>query len=242
MHFTAFRDFHNCTEYALHFFGKRCTRVTAITQDTFNQTKTRLGKKRLQFIHESPIDYVVIFSGKKSKKVNGLYKSLTKEIIIHNKNFVDENGKQHENFLIFTAIHELAHHVMIAECGNKSAHAHNQDFIERKAQISKQSAKVAVAAYDMGDQKVDIDIQIESAKQRDEEKRIAIIASGHGCKSVVHAKKPTAPARSIDAEDEAEMIIREKRRIERTIETLIRRLEEIEQQLITRGEDSGGES
>jgi hypothetical protein len=36
-------------------------------------------------------------------------------------------------------------------------------------------------------------------------------------------------------------LIREKRRIERTVESLTRRLEEIKQQLIARG-DSGGES
>jgi len=266
-------------------------------------------KEKLQSIHESPIDYVVIFSGKKSKKVNGLYKPLTKEIIIHNKNFVDGDGKQNENCLIFTAIHELAHHVMIAERGNKSARAHNQDFwatfhnlldiaekkgvyhaeidadtqkliddardisrqiaelqrelgrvliaieeschknglrqediIERKAQISKQSTKAAVAAYGMGDQGIGIDIQIEAAKQRDEDKRAAIITAGHEGKSVVQAKKSTDSARPVDAEDETATMVREKRRIERTIENLTRRLEEIKQQLITRGEDSGDES
>jgi hypothetical protein len=266
-------------------------------------------KEKLRSIYESPIDYVVIFSGKKSKKVNGIYKPFTKEIIIHNRNFVDVEGKQNENCLIFTAIHELAHHIMITEKGNKSPRAHSQDFwatfhglldiaeeksvyhaeidagtqkliddareidrqiaglqrelgriilaieeschknglrqediIERKVQISKPSAKVAVVAYSMGDQGVGADIQVEAAKQRDENKRATIIAAGHEGKSVVQAKKSSAPARPIDAEDESATLLREKRRIERTVESLTRRLKEIEQQIITHGDGNGGES
>jgi hypothetical protein len=252
---------------------------------------------------------VVIFSGKKSKKVNGIYKPFTKEIIIHNRNFEDAEGTRNENCLIFTAIHELAHYIMITEKGNKSPRVHSQDFwatfhdlldiaekkgvyhaeidaetqkliddaheidrqiaelqrelgrvilaieeschknglrqddiIERKVQISKPSMKVAIAAYSMGDQGVGADIQVEAAKQGDENKRAMIIAAGHEGKSVVQAKKSTAPARPIDAEDETTTLIREKRRIERTVESLTRRLEEIEQQLITRGDGGGGES
>ena len=52
-------------------------------------------------------DFKVIFSGKTSKKVNGLYHPDKKEIIIHNKNFNDDNS------LIYTAIHEFAHHIHI---------------------------------------------------------------------------------------------------------------------------------
>lgn len=53
-------------------------------------------------------DYKVIFSGKTSKKVNGLYYPDKKEIIIHNKNFSDDNS------LVYTAIHEFAHHIHIS--------------------------------------------------------------------------------------------------------------------------------
>jgi FlaA1/EpsC-like NDP-sugar epimerase len=88
----------------------------------------------------------------------------------------------------------------------------------------------------MGDQDVGADIQVEAAKQRDEDKRAAIIAAGHDGKSVIQAKKSTSPARPVDAEDETAMLAREKLRIERTIESLSRRLQEIEQQLITREE------
>jgi hypothetical protein len=249
------------------------------------------------------------FSGKKSKRVDGIYYSLAKEIIIHNKNFVDAEGKQNENRLMFTAIHELAHHVMRVEKGDKSSRSHSKEFwatfhdlldiaekkcvyraeidtgtqklikdardisrqiaklqrelgrilldiekscykngldrediIERKAQISKHSTKAAVVAYIMGDQGVGADIQAEAAKQCNKGKRATIIAAGQEGKSVIQAKKTAAPARTTDSEDKTATLILEKRRIERTVESLTRRLEEIKQQLIARGEDSGGGS
>lgn len=50
-------------------------------------------------------EFSVIFSGKTSQKANGLYYPDRREIIIHNRNFEDDNS------LIYTAIHEYAHHV-----------------------------------------------------------------------------------------------------------------------------------
>jgi len=265
-------------------------------------------KIKLQAIHESPVEYTLVFSGKKSNRVNGLYNPLTAEIIIHNKNdvFVDKNGGQNEDSLMYTAIHELAHHVLIAEKGNRSPRAHGQDFwatfhglldvaeekgiynpamdektkklidkareisqqiaefqrelgyivialeesslqnglraedmVERKAQIGKQSAKVAASAFLMGDNGVGADIQTEAAKQRDLDKRDAILSAGRDGKSAVQAKKATAPAKPVDAEGETVALVREKRRIERTVETLTRRLYEIEEQLISRKNADG---
>ncbi len=49
--------------------------------------------------------FSVVLSGKESKKVNGLYKPEEHEIVLHNKNF------KNENLLIYTAIHEYAHHL-----------------------------------------------------------------------------------------------------------------------------------
>ena len=62
-------------------------------------------KEQLLRLEEDVEDFFVIFSGKTSKKVNGLYYPNTHEIILHNKNF------QNDNQLIYTAIHEFAHHV-----------------------------------------------------------------------------------------------------------------------------------
>ena len=62
-------------------------------------------KKRLLRIEPDIPEFSVTFSGKQSKKAHGLYYPETKEIILHNKNFVNDNE------LMYTAIHEFAHHV-----------------------------------------------------------------------------------------------------------------------------------
>jgi 5'-3' exonuclease len=264
-------------------------------------------KEKLQKIYKSTADYVVIFSGKKSHNVNGIYKPGTQEIILHNKNFNNDSGNQNEMLLMFTAIHELSHHILMTEKGKKSARAHSQEFwatfhdlldaaeekgiyqakidketkklideardiskqiadlqrdlgrilfaikescqknglryediVEREAQIGRQSAKIATSAFQMGDQDVGADIQSEAAKQRNEDKRTAIIAAGREGKSVIQAKKSTSPAKPVSAEDETVELSREKKRIEKTIESLTRRLQEIKEQLITRGEIEEG--
>jgi hypothetical protein len=265
-------------------------------------------KEKLQAVYKSTNHYKVLFSGKKSGKVNGLYKPTTREIILHNRNFDDDSGKQNETLLMFTAIHELAHHILMTEKGRKSPRAHSQEFwatfhdlldiakekkiynvkidkgtkklideardiskqiaelqrdlgqilfaiekscnenglryediVEREAQIGRQSVKIATVAYQMGDQGVGVDIQTEAARQRDEDKRAAIIEAGREGKSVIQAKKSTSPAKPLNSEDETVELSREKRRIEKTIESLTRRLGEITEQLISRGELSEGE-
>lgn len=62
-------------------------------------------KKTLLSLRKSAHDFTVIMSGKKSRKVHGLYKPDTREIIIHNKNFKNDNE------MMYTAIHEYAHHL-----------------------------------------------------------------------------------------------------------------------------------
>ena len=47
------------------------------------------------------IDFTVVQTGKKSSKVNGLYKTDSHEILLHNKNFTTNNA------IMYTAIHEL---------------------------------------------------------------------------------------------------------------------------------------
>jgi len=68
-------------------------------------------------------DFVLTFTGKKSKKVDGLYKPENKEILIHNKNFADDNA------LIYTAIHEFAHHIQFTRSSAPiSVRAHTNHF------------------------------------------------------------------------------------------------------------------
>ncbi|MDR1231049.1 MAG: hypothetical protein LBK61_06585 [Spirochaetaceae bacterium] len=258
-------------------------------------------KEKLESVHKSPVDYTVIFSGKKSQRVNGLYRPMAREIIIHNKNFENEDGSQNENLLMFTAIHELAHHARTAETGDRGIRPHTREFwatfhnlldtakelgvyrpeidagtqkligeardisvriaelqrelgrvilainesrkknglcvediIERGAQIGRQTAKLAVAAFLMGDTGAGADMQAEAARQRTEAGQEAVIAAAHNGKSVAQAKKaaaPEEPKKLKKPADKTEELALEKRRVERTIESLERRLEEIRKQL-----------
>jgi len=93
-----------------------------------NQDEVR---KKLTLIEDAPLDFTVVFSGKRSKRVNGLYKPDTREIIIHNRNFTGGSGGQEadENLLIYTSIHEYAHHLhACARGGHLSPRAHTAEF------------------------------------------------------------------------------------------------------------------
>lgn len=87
-------------------------------------------KELLLDIQDTKLEFSVVQSGKDSKRVNGLYKPDTREIILHNKNFKTDNQ------LIYTAIHEYTHHLVneerIAENGGKEppheARSHTKEF------------------------------------------------------------------------------------------------------------------
>ena len=66
-------------------------------------------KEILLEIQESRLEFSVVQSGKESKRVNGLYKPETREILLHNKNFKTDNQ------LIYTAVHEYTHHLINEE-------------------------------------------------------------------------------------------------------------------------------
>jgi hypothetical protein len=86
-------------------------------------------KDKLLSIEDSPLEFTLVFSGKKSKKVNGLYKPETREIIIHNRNFDTQDGGTDENLLLYTAIHEYAHHLHACSRGGRlSVRAHTSEF------------------------------------------------------------------------------------------------------------------
>jgi hypothetical protein len=80
-------------------------------------------KQKLLELRKDVPEFTLIFSGKKSKKVDGLYKPETNEIIIHNKNHKTDNE------LLYTAIHEFAHHIQFFENPlQKTARSHNSFF------------------------------------------------------------------------------------------------------------------
>ena len=84
-------------------------------------------KEKLLKIEDAPLEFNLVFSGKKSKKVNGLYKPGSREIIIHNRNFKNDDAGR--NLLFYTAIHEYAHHLHACSRGGKlAARAHNSEF------------------------------------------------------------------------------------------------------------------
>lgn len=80
-------------------------------------------KEKLLILVDGKDDFTLLFSGKKSRKVNGLYHPEKKEIILHNKNFSNDNS------MIYTAIHELAHHVHCSRSiGYAQSIAHTIEF------------------------------------------------------------------------------------------------------------------
>jgi hypothetical protein len=84
-------------------------------------------KQKLLRIEDAPLEFSLVFSGKKSSKVNGLYKPDSREIIIHNRNF--DQDAAGENLLLYTAIHEYAHHLHACSQGGKlSPRSHTSEF------------------------------------------------------------------------------------------------------------------
>ncbi|HPA63001.1 MAG TPA: hypothetical protein PLC67_03520 [Spirochaetota bacterium] len=68
-------------------------------------------------------DFMVTFTGKKSNKVDGLYYAERREILIHNTNV------QSENEIIYTAIHEFAHHIQFTKSAQPvTARSHSTSF------------------------------------------------------------------------------------------------------------------
>jgi hypothetical protein len=254
-------------------------------------------KEKLLELHDCEKDFTLIFSGKKSRKVNGLYKPDTMEIIIHNRNFEGDNA---ESLLFYTAMHELAHHIQFTELHQRGARSHTalfyatlddlvdtaektglykmpidgdtkklidevkdiscqiaalqrkmgqvlsklhetcenkgiryEDVIERKACISRKTEKKAKKAHSLNlPAEIGVDIQESAIKERDEGKIASLVHAGQTGKSIDRAKR--AVARPVDREDDEVFLMKEKGRLERTIESLNRRLEEVEEQLRTR--------
>ena len=80
-------------------------------------------KRILLDLADPKTDFSLIFSGKASSLVNGLYKPQSREIIIHNRNFSSDDQ------LVYTAIHEYAHHLHCERKGGlSSGRAHTNEF------------------------------------------------------------------------------------------------------------------
>ena len=258
-------------------------------------------KKNLLKLHECKEDFTVMFTGKRSNKVNGLYKPDTKEILIHNRNFHGSGGIN-DNALFYTAIHELAHHLQFTEHKKKASRVHTalfysimhdladiaekkglykvatdaetdklveearkisneiaqlqrklgdvlskiekicldtgvryEDVLERKAQIHRNTAAKAYKAFRTNlPETIGADLQEAILNEKDEDTQQAMIKAAQKGKSVEQVKR--AKAAPVENEDETVSLIKEKGRIERTINSLNRRLDEVTEQLKSRGE------
>lgn len=77
--------------------------------------------EKLKKLYDCKTEFTVTQTGKINTKENGSYNPKTHEIILHNKNFKTENA------VMFTAIHELTHHIQ-NENGVKAKKSHNNAF------------------------------------------------------------------------------------------------------------------
>ncbi|MFP4384127.1 MAG: hypothetical protein ACLFSE_08760 [Spirochaetia bacterium] len=96
-------------------------------------------KEKLLLLKDDIEEFTVIFSGKESKRTNGLYHPDTREIIIHNRNF-NEDGP-----LMYTAVHEFAHHVHFTTSPVPiSAKAHTIEFRSIFHDLLKKAEEVGI--------------------------------------------------------------------------------------------------
>lgn len=101
--------------YLLFFFFSFVIKIAYMNQEQV--------KNILLTLEDSKEFFSLIFTGKASKKVNGFYSPSEKSIYIHNKNMSTDNQ------LIYTAIHEYAHHIQ--NCSSPlpiSSRCHTKDF------------------------------------------------------------------------------------------------------------------
>jgi len=82
----------------------------------------------LMGLHECREPFTVTFSGRKNGSVNGLYSPRNREITIHDRNFTGTDGRTNEPALMYTALHELAHHIQHTEHGQKGTRCHTKLF------------------------------------------------------------------------------------------------------------------
>jgi len=88
---------------------------------TQEQTRENLLK-----LHKCKEKFSLSFSGKKNRRVNGLYFPADCKIVINNRNF--EEGEAGSNRMFYTAMHELAHHIQRTEHGEDKKRSHTKLF------------------------------------------------------------------------------------------------------------------
>jgi len=84
------------------------------------------ARENLLKLHKCAEEFTLVYSGKKNRRVNGLYFPADCEIVINNRNF--ENSEAGSNRLFYTAMHELAHHIQRTEHGEGKKRCHTKLF------------------------------------------------------------------------------------------------------------------
>ncbi|MBN2738567.1 MAG: hypothetical protein JXR70_16415 [Spirochaetales bacterium] len=96
-------------------------------------------KSNLLKLRDDVEEFQIIQSGKESKRVDGLYQPSSREIILHNKNHETDNE------LMYTAIHEFAHHIQFTEAKVPiSAKSHSADFFSLFHQLLIQAERIGI--------------------------------------------------------------------------------------------------
>lgn len=96
-------------------------------------------KEKLLRLETPDTDFSVIFSGKSSAKVNGLYKIEAREIILHNKNFHSDEE------LVYTAIHEYAHHLLCEKSASlPNSRTHTVQFWSKFHELLEKAERVGI--------------------------------------------------------------------------------------------------
>lgn len=215
-------------------------------------------KNRLSKLYGCKEDFTVIMSGKVSNRVNGLYKSATHEIILHNRNFKNDNQ------LMYTAVHEFTHHVLTTEEGGKATKAHSGAF-KALVKLQKQLVTVLNKLQEVCDEEgeriedvIESDLQMSRNKAK-ELRRMAVSNSEFSdemtkticsAKDVMLATKAAEEGKTVeqvraiakktkpvdDDLESPEQLRREKKRLESTIERLNDRLVQVEETLASMGE------
>ena len=124
-------------------------------------------KTNLQKLFDCKTDFTVIQTGKKSSKVNGLYNPATCEIILHNLNFSTDNE------IVYTAIHELTHHVLTTEKDVKSSKSHSgifwatfYDFLDKAIELGLYSRNRSDETNNLIEQAKEIQKEIINAQKK----------------------------------------------------------------------------
>lgn len=124
-------------------------------------------KNRLYRLYACKTDFTVIQTGKKSSRVNGFYNPATCEIHLYDKNFTTDNQ------LMYTAIHELTHHVLISEKGVKTTKSHSGifwatffDFVDKAVELSFYERRRSVETQNLIDTARHLQNEIIEAQKR----------------------------------------------------------------------------